>query len=170
MITLIIKPKSHPFILALLASAGVLVGCGSDSGSSGGVTEPPIDVIDPDVLTCADGQQLPIPTLELQQTFGEPENVEVRTRGIWAFWWDKRFDHEADLEFMASQLDEVRCNAINELQMQDPPNLARGVYYNVYIHHGEADRFPGEILREADHASCFGFGDDLSQRSRTGVS
>lgn len=116
-----------------------LTGCGSGDLSDDDSEE---NVDNSNELVCADGQRLPIPTLELQQTFGEAENVEVRTSGIWAIWWDNRFNHEADVLPMVNQLNEVRCNAILSLQMQDPPNLGRGVYYNVYIHHGEADRFP----------------------------
>src|SRR5690606_20859062 len=33
-------------------------------------------------------------------------------------------------------------NALGFLGMHDPPNPARGRYYNVYIHHGVDDPFP----------------------------
>ncbi|MEX1367123.1 MAG: hypothetical protein AB1Z98_28610 [Nannocystaceae bacterium] len=80
--------------------------------------------------------------LRLQSEFGDPELLQVRTRGMWAIWWDPAFDHEDDAQWLFDRLDDVRCRAINDLDMADPPNPGNGVFYNVYIHHGDQDGFP----------------------------
>jgi hypothetical protein len=82
--------------------------------------------------------------LVLQSPFADPSEIEVRTRGIWAIWWQPEFDHAADAEIIFDRLETVRCNALQFLRMRDPPNPARGRYYNVYIHHGTDDAFPDE--------------------------
>lgn len=90
-------------------------------------------------------QTPPVPgDLKLRSLFADPQDVEVRTRGMWAVWWYPPFDHTADAEFILDRLQTVRCNAIDFLGMQDPPNPGRGFYYNVYIHHGVDDAFPDE--------------------------
>ena len=66
----------------------------------------------------------------------------VHTSGIWAIWWSPEFDHQADAEWLVEHLNGVRCWSLTELGMADPPNPAAGVFYNVYIHHGEEDDFP----------------------------
>lgn len=109
---------------------------GDESSSGGAPSESPCDS-DPA------GAQPPVPEgLVLQSEFGDPMQLQVRTHGIWAIWWDPLFDHEADTTWLFDHLDEVRCRAINDLAMQDPPNPGRGVFYNVYIHHGDQDGFP----------------------------
>ena len=107
------------------------------SDSSTGEPEPlsPCDAMPP--------VQPPVPAgLALQTEWGSPEELEVRTRGIWAIWWYPRFDHEADSEWLFDRLDDVRCRSLTDLAMEDPPNPANGVFYNVYIHHGDQDGFP----------------------------
>ena len=80
--------------------------------------------------------------LNLQSEFSNESDFEVRTQGIWAVWWDPKFDHEEDATWLLNRLDDVRCRSLNDLGMQDPPNPNRFTYYNVYIHHGENDAFP----------------------------
>ncbi len=82
------------------------------------------------------------PPLRLQTEFGDPNVMEVRTSGIWAIWWYPQFDHAADAQWLITRLDEVRDLSLNDFGMQDPPNPGRGVFYNVYIHHGADDPFP----------------------------
>ena len=85
----------------------------------------------------------PVPVgLALHSPFADLQDVEVTTRGIWAIWWYPQFDHAADAEVILDRLERVRCNAIQFLDMRDPPNPGRGRYYNVYIHHGPDDPFP----------------------------
>ena len=98
---------------------------------------------DPGGSSCDRGYQPPVPgSLALQSEFSDEQTYEVRTRGIWAIWWHPSFDHEADTAWLFDRLDDVRCRAIEELGMQDPPNPGKGVLYNVYIHHGDQDPFP----------------------------
>ena len=80
--------------------------------------------------------------LRLRTAFGDPEQLEVRTNGIYAIWWDPRFDHEGDTELMFRLLNGIREDCLENLGLEDPPNPPAGDYYNVYIHHGEDDDFP----------------------------
>lgn len=82
--------------------------------------------------------------LQLQNAFAEGETLEVRTQGIWAIWWDPRFEHDADAELLFERLEDLRVDCISRLGMRDPPNPEAGFYYNVYIHHGEQDVLPNE--------------------------
>ncbi len=79
---------------------------------------------------------------EIRSVFGTTETLEVRTKGIFAIWWDKKFDHEEDAKAMFTMLNEVRRDCLEDLGMQDPPNPRAGFYFNVYIHHGAEDNFP----------------------------
>jgi hypothetical protein len=82
--------------------------------------------------------------LRLDSQFASTPAFEVRTQGIWAVWWDPKFDHEQDAAWLLDRLDDVRCRSLLDLAMQDPPNPGRGVYYNVHIHHGGNDSFPND--------------------------
>ena len=82
------------------------------------------------------------PELMLRSPFADEASFEVETRGIFAFWWDPRFDHSGDVDLMYERLETVRRESLDELGMADPPNPAAGYFYNVYIHHGEEDAFP----------------------------
>jgi hypothetical protein len=114
-------------------------GGGDDGGGDDGGDDPSsCDEPSPD--------DLPVPPgLVLQSEFSDAATHEVRTRGIWAIWWDRAFDHEADVDWMFTRLDDTRCRAINDLAMKDPPNPGAGFYFNVYIHHGNQDSFPGSF-------------------------
>jgi len=119
------------------ATGGAGAAGGSVASASGGSTGTDCDATPP--------YEPPFPeTLTLQPAFGDPDEMEVRTQGIWAIWWYPQFDHEQDVEWMFAQLNDVRCRSLQDLAMQDPPNPGNGVYYNVYIHHGEDDAFPTE--------------------------
>lgn len=80
--------------------------------------------------------------LNLQTDFGSLSTLEVRTKDIFAIWWDPKFDHEDDLELMFERLIAIRRDCKINLNMNDPPNPAAGYFYNVYIHHGANDLFP----------------------------
>ena len=43
---------------------------------------------------------------------------------------------------MFEQLNAIRDDCINNLGMRDPPNPESCFYYNIYVHHGEADDYP----------------------------
>ena len=79
---------------------------------------------------------------KLRTEFGSVDKLKVKTRGIFAIWWDPEFEHEADLPTLFSWLEGIRKDCIENLGMSDPPNPLAGYYYNVYIHHGEKDIFP----------------------------
>jgi len=70
--------------------------------------------------------------------------LSVVTEGIFAIWWDPRFDHTTDAPILFEILEDIREDCLNNLSMQDPPNPAAGYYYNVYIHHGADDLLPDE--------------------------
>jgi len=75
-------------------------------------------------------------------TFELPEPPEVVTNGIFAIWWAPQFDHSADAPIMFKQLNAIRNDCLGNLGMRDPPNPESCFYYNIYVHHGEADDFP----------------------------
>ena len=45
-------------------------------------------------------------------------------------------------EQLADKLETVRKDTLANLNMTDPPNMAKGNYYNVYIHHNSDDDYP----------------------------
>jgi|GEM_PF-365405 len=67
---------------------------------------------------------------------------EVDTNGIYAVWWAPQFDHSDDTAVMFELLNEIRVDCIENLGMRDPPNPESCFYYNIYVHHGEADGYP----------------------------
>ena len=73
---------------------------------------------------------------------GSQTTLSVQTGGIFAVWWDKKFSHTNDADFIISILQEARNECLTNLGLQDPPNGERGFYYNVYIHHYGEDLFP----------------------------
>jgi len=81
-------------------------------------------------------------SLLLRTEFGSETALRVETDGIFAIWWDPKFDHENDLSTMFKWLNEIRADSIINLGMQDPPNPGAGYFYNVYIHHGNQDLLP----------------------------
>lgn len=87
------------------------------------------------LLRCYDGG------LGLCTEWGSEETLALRRRGIWAIWWDRRFNHADDAESLFGQLEEVRGECVGRLGMADPPNPGKRSAYNVYIHHKE-DAFP----------------------------
>jgi len=78
----------------------------------------------------------------LQTYWGSEDSLSVFTRGIFAVWWDPKFDHEADAQPLYEILNLVRDDCLTNLGMADPPNPDQGFFYNVYIHHGQDDLFP----------------------------
>ena len=74
--------------------------------------------------------------------FSSLQTHNVVTNGIYAIWWDPKFDHEQDLAEMFNWLNEIRRDCTENLSMSDPPNPIAGYYYNVYIHHDDQDSFP----------------------------
>jgi hypothetical protein len=84
----------------------------------------------------------PVGTLSLQTEFGSVNTLSVVTNGVFAIWWDPKFDHRNDLPTLFKWLNEIRTDCIDNLGMADPPNPPVGFFYNVYIHHGEDDLLP----------------------------
>jgi hypothetical protein len=99
------------------------------------------------------------PGLRIKPLFGDGngdkipdiELMEVRILGIFAVWWDKRFDWENQANFILRTLYRVREDCIINLGMKDPKNVRLGFYLNVYIHDsdlyysrttGKGDLFP----------------------------
>ena len=81
--------------------------------------------------------------LSLQSEFANETDHLVEVDDIFAIWWDPAAaDHSGDLSTLFGWLKDIRQDCLNNLGMQDPPNPAAGHFYNVYIHHGEADSFP----------------------------
>ena len=84
------------------------------------------------------------PQLTLQTQWGNLEENKVLTGDIFAIWWHKNYDLEADAAKLITDLKQVRQDAINELGLADPPNIGQGFYYNVYLHNPEpgSDNYP----------------------------
>lgn len=82
------------------------------------------------------------PGLRIKPLFGDGDGdnnpdldlMEVRALGIFAVWWDKKFDHEKRANFILRTLFKVREDCIKNLGMSDPKNVKHGFYFNVYIH------------------------------------
>ena len=66
----------------------------------------------------------------------------MRTHGIFAVWWDRKYEHSTDADLVLSTLSSVREDCLTRLGMRDPPNPGKRLYYNVYIHHYKDDIFP----------------------------
>ena len=75
---------------------------------------------------------------------GSDETFEYYTSDIWAVWWDATYDREEEAIALVERLNDVRCRAISDLNLQDPPNMSQGYYFNIYMHHDGADIFPNE--------------------------
>ena len=96
----------------------------------------------PDGYTGSNCEIAPTGTLSLQTEFGSVNTLSVETNGVFAIWWDPKFDHTNDLPTIFNWLNEIRTDCIDNLGMADPPNPPAGYYYNVYIHHGADDLLP----------------------------
>ena len=81
--------------------------------------------------------------LKLRSEFANEINATVITKGIFAIWWDKNFEHDhlSESEFSFSKLEAIRDLSLNQLEMFEPPNVEEGYFLNIYIHH-ENDIFP----------------------------
>ena len=79
---------------------------------------------------------------ELRTAFGSVDELTVFVDGMFAVWWYPEFDHADEARLITAQLKAIRRDAVDNLGMADPPNLAAGSYYNIYIHHGADDGFP----------------------------
>ena len=86
--------------------------------------------------------QDPCASCTLQTYWGSVDTLSVATRGIFAIWWDPKFDHGNDVEPLFETLNYVRDDCLYNLGMADPPNPSQGHFYNVYIHHNADDMFP----------------------------
>ena len=53
--------------------------------------------------------------LQLRTAFGSTNILKVKTQGIFAIWWDPKFDHEADLPQLFSWLE--MCRPVKGLSM-----------------------------------------------------
>ncbi|MEM8945600.1 MAG: hypothetical protein AAGD11_10495 [Planctomycetota bacterium] len=83
-------------------------------------------------------------TLTLDETNVTRDGFEIRTDGIFAVWWDPQagnINPSADATF--ALLNEVRNDLTQKMGFSDPPNVAAGKYFNVFVHRGDDDRFPG---------------------------
>jgi len=86
---------------------------------------------------------LGVPPLKLRLAFGDGDGdgvpdlhmMEARTLGIFAVWWDNKFDCEGEAENVLRKLNEVREDCVANRGMRDPPTVDEGYYFNVYIHH-----------------------------------
>merc|ERR1712223_239679 len=58
----------------------------------------------------------------LQTYWGSEDSLNVFTRGIFAIWWDPKFDHESNAQPLFEILNLVRDDCLNNLGMADPPN------------------------------------------------
>ncbi|MBD51301.1 MAG: hypothetical protein CMB08_05215 [Euryarchaeota archaeon] len=95
------------------------------------------------------------PRLRIKPLFGDGDGdkipdielMEVRTLGIFAVWWDKRFDWESRANFILKTLYKVREDCIKNLGMSDPKNVRLGFYLNVYIHDSDL-YYPGTTKKD----------------------
>ena len=73
--------------------------------------------------------------LKLRSEFANEINATVITKGIFAIWWDKNFEHDhlSESEFSFSKLEAIRDLSLNQLDMFEPPNVEEGYFLNIYI-------------------------------------
>ncbi|MCH8020593.1 hypothetical protein IH785_12100 [candidate division KSB1 bacterium] len=79
---------------------------------------------------------------QLRTQFGDTLTCKYRAEGIFAIWWDAKYDHDIDAGFVLDSLLSIQAISLNELGLQNPPNPGDGYYYNVYLHHGNDDLYP----------------------------
>ena len=72
----------------------------------------------------------------VKSVYGTAETCGCKTRGIFAVWWDKKFDYEKQAGEVLDTLANVRGECLDTYKMSDPPNPLAGYYYNVYLHNG----------------------------------
>ncbi len=86
-----------------------------------------------------------IPTLNAQYTlnslYGNLNDCDTMTRGIYVVWWDNDWNMAADADILLDSMIRYRTDCLNDLGMADPPNPPNGYYYNVYLHRPN-DVFP----------------------------
>jgi len=78
---------------------------------------------------------------EIFSQYGNLDDCDTMSRGIYLIWWDNNSDFSDDADIMLDKMLGYRENCLNDLNMQDPPNPQNGYFYNVYIHNGN-DIFP----------------------------
>ena len=80
--------------------------------------------------------------LTINTTFGNLNECDTMTRGVYIVWWDKDFNFDAQVDVTLDSMISYREICLNEMLMSDPPNVLDGHYYNVYIHNpGDANGF-----------------------------
>lgn len=70
----------------------------------------------------------------INDTFADPTQCTAMTSDIFVVWWDNDFDYSAEVAVLLDQMIAYRTICLNDLNMQDPPNVDDGYYYNVYLH------------------------------------
>ena len=78
----------------------------------------------------------------LQTYWGTEDSLSHVTGNIFVVWWESKYNHQDDAQTLIEKLSTVREDCLGNLGMSDPPNPTQGMYYNVYIHHGQEDLFP----------------------------
>ena len=78
---------------------------------------------------------------EILSEFGNLQECDTLSSGIYLVWWDNNWDYEADAQALLDRMEPYRDVCLNELDMQDPPNPTDGYFYNVYLHRPD-DLFP----------------------------
>ena len=66
--------------------------------------------------------------------FGNLEECDTMTRGIYIIWWDNDFNYGNQVDVLLDSMLSYRATCLEDLIMADPPNTDDGYYYNVYIH------------------------------------
>ena len=84
--------------------------------------------------------------LTLDETLVTRGDFEIQTDGIFAVWWDPQAGNiNPGAEATFALLNEVRNDLTQNLGFSDPPNVAAGKYFNVFVHRGNEDRFPSSF-------------------------
>jgi hypothetical protein len=80
--------------------------------------------------------------LTINTTFGDLNECDTMTRGVYIVWWDKDYNFDAQVDVTLDSMLSYREICLNDMLMSDPPNVLDGHYYNVYIHNpGDAGGF-----------------------------
>eukprot|EP00927_Polykrikos_kofoidii_P044565 TRINITY_DN3849_c0_g1_i1.p1 TRINITY_DN3849_c0_g1~~TRINITY_DN3849_c0_g1_i1.p1 ORF type:complete len:624 (+),score=75.96 TRINITY_DN3849_c0_g1_i1:109-1872(+) len=79
--------------------------------------------------------------LERCPQFGNESKMEYLSDDIFTFWWQTGFETLPVAQYAAKVFSEVRQDVLAK-GMPDPPNIAKGYYFNVYLHRGAQDDFP----------------------------
>ena len=120
------------FWIAMALVLSCLLSCKDDVRPGRGLT----------ILNDCDPCELQLYTdLLLEEQGIRARNFTVLKRGIFAYWWDSKYDIESEIPPFAAQIEAIHED-LKAYGVGDPGAFQYGYYTNIYIHRGDEDAFP----------------------------